>query len=375
MFQIIRIASYIMLAWFLVAMVARVHWLLLLVLTVVAVINVVVAYMLREHHPVLAKLCRSQWSKYYLSWICFFTNARLSLDETQNKQPSLQLHSAHDFELASKRAKQFVRGQNDVLDSVLSRIHENLALRKTQKKANISGPLASFLLVGQEGIGKRHVSRVVSKLLYGCANVQVFNCGQLSGVSLAGTQTQVGKLFEIVNRTPCAVILFEDIERAEDAVVSTLVDLLTTGSLTQPGGTKRATFHETTIVFTSRRISELSCKRDIPRDPIGLATGEIQVDPRIAEAVTEVCLLLNPNDLVKAEVVALQMQKQCVEHGVRLSNVAPSILATQVLQITEEEGFQFVPQRVKKLIRKPLVAAASHNATQISLRIRPQSSN
>ena len=102
-------------------------------------------------------------------------------------------------------------------------------------------------------------------------------------------------------------------------------------------------------------------------------TLQDEIDARIAEAVTEVCLLSAPNDLVKAEVVALLMQKECRDHGVTLSKVAPEILAVQVLQIVEGEGFQFVPQRIQKLVRKPLMEATENDTASLSLRIRPQS--
>ncbi|MEZ6077691.1 MAG: hypothetical protein R3C56_19095 [Pirellulaceae bacterium] len=73
-------------------------------------------------------------------------------------------------------------------------------------------------MVGHEGIGKRHLSRVVAKLLYGSASVQVYHCEQLTKESLLGTQVQQGKLIEFIQRTPCAMVLFENIERADAGV-------------------------------------------------------------------------------------------------------------------------------------------------------------
>ena len=176
------------------------------------------------------------------------------------------------------------------------------------------------------------------------------------------------------------MLLFENIERADEGVATAIVQLLTSGKLIPPGEAASIAFQQTTVVLTSCRsanpIAERATGTREPqswRSSIELVTSEIQIDARIAEAVTEVCLLSAPNDLVKAEVVALQMQKECRDHGVTLSKVAPEILAVQVLQIVEGEGFQFVPQRIQKLVRKPLMEATANDTTSLSLRIRPQS--
>ncbi|MCA9259565.1 MAG: hypothetical protein KDA61_10220, partial [Planctomycetales bacterium] len=73
---------------------------------------------------------------------------------------------------------------------------------------------------------------------------------------------------------------------------------------------------------------------------------------------------------VKAEVVALLMKKECSDHGIELSNVDPEILAMQVIQLDDASGFRLAPQRVKKLLRKPLVAAALERPPSLSLRVR-----
>ena len=380
MFRFFQILFYIVTAWWLVSTLAGIHWIALLVATTLAGANVTVVYMLREHPAVLVRLTNGKFWRGYVDCVSFLTGQPRCLDGTSESRPSLKLQSVHDFELASKRAKQAVRGHDDVIDSMLSRLHENLTLRKSRKAADQTGPLASFLLAGPEGIGKRYLSRVVAKLLYGSAQVEVYDCGKLTRESLLGTVGQKGKLFDIVHRTPCVMLLFENIERADEGVATAIVQLLTSGKLIPPGEAASIAFQQTTVVLTSCRSAKPNAERapetrepQSLRSSIELVTSEIQIDARIAEAVTEVCLLSAPNDLVKAEVVALLMQKECRDHGVTLSKVAPEILAVQVLQIVEGEGFQFVPQRIQKLVRKPLMEATENDTASLSLRIRPQS--
>ena len=97
---------------------------------------------------------------------------------------------------------------------------------------------------------------------------------------------------------------------------------------------------------------------------------ETQIDHGLVSAVTDICYCAPPTDRVKAEVVALLMKKECSDHGIELSNVDPEILATQVIQLDDASGFRLAPQRVRKLLRKPLVAAAPERPPSLSLRVR-----
>ena len=82
------------------------------------------------------------------------------------------------------------------------------------------------------------------------------------------------------------------------------------------------------------------------------------------------CTALAPDDRVKSEVIALLLNQECEAHCAELSHVDPEIIATQVLQLDEAYGFGPAPQLVKKLLRKPLVAAAEGNHKLLSLRVR-----
>ena len=87
-------------------------------------------------------------------------------------------------------------------------------------------------------------------------------------------------------------------------------------------------------------------------------------------AMTDIYLCETLDDYTKSEVVSLLMQKQCRSHNTELNFVEPVILATQVVQIDDETGFESTPQQIEKLLRKPLVAAANGKHKKLSLRIR-----
>ena len=103
---------------------------------------------------------------------------------------------------APRTAKQVVRGHDAVFDLMLNRLCETVMLRKRRKDV-VGGlpPLASFLLVGKDGIGKRYLARVLAKLLYRSAAVTVFECDKLSSDAVSqvlGAKGSPGKLADSV---------------------------------------------------------------------------------------------------------------------------------------------------------------------------------
>ena len=377
--HILRTVFYVMLAWFVVSSLGRFHWFLVLFITTVAISNVAVVWMLREHRNRLAVACRRPVLRRYVAGVCFFTRDQIPL-EASSDSPSreVRLRTARDFANAAKVGKQVVRGHDSVLDTTFSRIHENQTLRKTRRSRGESGPLASFLLVGEDGIGKRYLMRVLSKLLYGSSSIEVFDCRRITMSELVGTRDRCGDLLEIFCNKPHGLVLFEQVESASADINNNLVQLLTSGQLYQPGSDNPVSFQEAVVVLSSTTGAETIASLAADRIDTAawhqqvtqLLIDETRIDASLLHAVTEICCLEPPSDLVKAEVVALLLKKECKAHNIELSHVDPEIVATQVFQIENGSGFNLVPQRVKKLLRKPLVAAAPQRAESLSLRVR-----
>lgn len=376
--QIFQIVAYVVLAWLAVSMIGRLHWFFGLLVTLLAIWNVAVIWMLREFRRALAALCRRGPIRTYVGWVCRLTGEQLPLESEQAGRREVLLRSKRDFDVASARAKQIVRGHDEVVEQVLARIHENQTLRKSRRTAHAGGPLASFLLVGREGIGKRYLMRVLAKLLYGNSGVEVFDCERLTADTLAGTKDREGELLEIVRQHPCTLLLFENIEKASRDVVSLFVEVLTTGHLKPAGSAAKVSFVDATIALTTTQtFSSLEALAGLRlseavfhQRAIEFLGAETRIDHGLLSAVTAVCFCAAPSDQVKAEVVALLMRKECRDHGIELSNVDPEILATQVIQLDDASGFRLAPQRIKKLLRKPLVAAAPERPPSLSLRVR-----
>ncbi|MCA9217922.1 MAG: AAA family ATPase [Planctomycetales bacterium] len=366
-----------MLAWYVFSVLGGWHWLLAMILIMVSLANAVTIWMLRENRNVLARLSCNPIAKKYIEGVCYLTGQQRPMDERPGAAANeLELRSSEQFHIAAKRAKQIVRGHDEVIDRSLARIFENMTLRKARRTNKSIGPLASFLLVGNDGIGKRYMARVLSKLLYRSGRVEVFECDRITAESLVGIKGRPGDLLEMIRREPFQMLVFERIERASAEVTNVLSRMLTAGQLTQPGAEAAVSFQHATVVFTTKS-SDVIAGMDVQalgranwqQRAIECLRDERQLDAGLLSAIDEILLSKSPSDEVKAEVISLLLQKECRAHGIELSHVDPIILGTQVLQIDDATGFAHAPNRIKKLLSKPLVAAAAAEHDSLSLRI------
>lgn len=292
----------------------------------------------------------------------------------------LLLQSKREFDIAADRAKQIVRGHDEIVNVAFDRIFENITLRKTRQNNRSLGPVASLLLIGDGGIGKRYLARVLSKLLYPSGRVEVFECDRITTESLVGMKDKPGDLLEMVRREPFQLLLFERIDHASADVCKILSQLLSTGRLIQPGTESSVSFQNTIVVMSLGRsdtidgLDEKSLGRIGWRQrAIDLLRDERQLDGGLLSAVDEILLCESPSDETKSEVISLLLQRECRAHGIELSHVDPVILGTQVMQIDNSTGFEHAPNRIKKLLSKPLVAASAAGHDSLSLRVAADS--
>ncbi len=374
---LMRVFSYVMLTWFVISRLGQVHWLLVFAITCVAIANLVVMWLMRRQPNRLAKWCRSNVVRRYVGMVCYFTGEQAPQSQNATSEPAqIRLSSRRDFEIAAFRAKQIVRGMDRMIDEVFHTIFENQTLRRGRKAA-ANAPLASFLFVGQEGIGKRYLGRVTSKLLYGSAAVEVFDCERVTAGQLLGTKDLHGPLVDSIRKRPHSTVLFENTESAKADVGAIIGQILSTGKLYTPGSKNSIDFQSTTIVLTSTTVGA-----EAAEIAVGLAgvahqqrvtdflRDNTQLDRQILNAVNCVLAFESPSELVKSEVVALILKKECKDYGVTLSHVDPEIVATQVVQMQDGMGFALVPQRIRKLLRRPLVAAQADKHSELSLLVR-----
>jgi ATP-dependent Clp protease ATP-binding subunit ClpC len=155
-----------------------------------------------------------------------------------------------------KRLMGKVIGQDDAVLKVIKSIKRNrLGIR------NINKPIGSFIFLGPTGVGKTHLSKLLTDELFGDSDslirVDMSEFMEKHSISkLIGSPPgyvgyeQGGQLTEKIRRKPYSVILFDEIEKAHDDVFNLLLQILDEGHLTDSFG-RKINFKNSLIILTS----------------------------------------------------------------------------------------------------------------------------
>ncbi|TXK70949.1 ATP-dependent Clp protease ATP-binding subunit [Mesonia sp. HuA40] len=154
------------------------------------------------------------------------------------------------------RIKGKVIGQDQAVSKVVKAIQRNRAGLKDPNK-----PIGSFIFLGQTGVGKTQLAKVLAKELFDNEDTLIridmseymekFAISRLVGAppGYVGYE-EGGQLTEKVRRKPYAVILLDEVEKAHPDVFNMLLQVLDDGYLTDSLG-RKIDFRNTIIIMTS----------------------------------------------------------------------------------------------------------------------------
>ncbi len=149
-----------------------------------------------------------------------------------------------------------VIGQDEAVAKVVKAIQRNRAGLKDPNK-----PIGSFIFLGQTGVGKTQLAKVLARELFDSADALIridmseymekFAISRLIGAppGYVGYE-EGGQLTEKVRRKPYAVILLDEVEKAHPDVFNMLLQVLDDGYLTDSLG-RKIDFRNTIIIMTS----------------------------------------------------------------------------------------------------------------------------
>ena len=149
-----------------------------------------------------------------------------------------------------------VIGQDEAVAKVVKAIQRNRAGLKDPNK-----PIGSFIFLGQTGVGKTQLAKVLARELFDSEDTLVridmseymekFAISRLVGAppGYVGYE-EGGQLTEKIRRKPYAVVLLDEIEKAHPDVFNMLLQVLDDGYLTDSLG-RKIDFSNTIIIMTS----------------------------------------------------------------------------------------------------------------------------
>jgi len=160
-------------------------------------------------------------------------------------------------------------------------------------------PIGSFLFLGPTGVGKTELARALAEALFGSegrmVRIDMSEFQERHQVSrLVGAPPgyvgyeEAGQLTEAVRRTPYAVLLLDEIEKAHPDVFNILLQVLDDGRLTDGQG-RTVDFKTTVVIMTSNLGSDVIGRRGLgfaATDGVG-APDDQQLRDRIMTRLRE----------------------------------------------------------------------------------------
>jgi len=155
-----------------------------------------------------------------------------------------------------ERLKKRVVGQDEAITAV-----SNAVRRARAGIQDPNRPIGSFIFLGPTGVGKTELARALAEFLFDDENALIridmseyqerHTVSRLIGAppGYVGYE-EGGQLTEAIRRRPYAVILFDEVEKANQEVFNVLLQLLDDGRLTDGHG-RTVDFRNTVAIMTS----------------------------------------------------------------------------------------------------------------------------
>lgn len=214
----------------------------------------------KEHSQLdanIAKLNKDKWMKTESGIIV--TDEDVYRVVSQNTGIPLNKISSNDnkkYKNIDELLKKDVIGQDDAVDKVAKAIKRGkVGLNKKNK------PISSFMFIGESGVGKTYLAKKIAEIVFGDEKYLVrLDMSEYSDKTsknkLIGTGSGYigyengGLLTEAVKKQKYCVLLIDEIEKADEEIYNTFLQVLDEGNLTDNSG-KKVDFKNTVIIMTS----------------------------------------------------------------------------------------------------------------------------
>lgn len=232
-------------------------------------------------------------------------------------EKNISSHEKERLRELSPEIKSQLFGQDAAIEKVADAIKRNRA-----GFGNPDRPVASFLFVGPTGVGKTELARQIS-LFLGVKLVR-FDMSEYQEkhtvARLVGAPPgyvgfdEGGQLTEAIRKSPYAVLLLDEIEKAHQDIFNTLLQVFDYATLTDNNG-KKADFRNVIIIMTSN-----AGAREIGKQQLGFGQGEFK-DEAITSALDK---LFSPefrnrlDAIVSFDHLSLEIIEQIVKKEIAL---------------------------------------------------------
>lgn len=356
------------------------------ILLALAATNTTVVWMLRYQRDWLVGIARTPGISHYLRLVCRCTGEQFPVGSTQHDAyQGLALRTHEEFEAAGQEAQLWVRGQAQAVTTYLRHVRDSSILRQKLTSGGDNRPLSSLLLSGPSGIGKKYLARVLGRLIFLNGVDQAWELEKLGTdqvTALFGSRGTPGPLLASLARQPYQTIVLDNIEAATEPLQDLLRSILQQGMISDPATGRQVSFRNTILIMTTTQCADalrsLSQQGLIETDwhtrAIETLSNGTGLSATLLACVNDFVVFTPPGGRVKAEVLALALQRECGKYGIELKYIDPKLLVQELSLLEGNEGFAILEDRAKKLLQLPLAEAIRLNKRQIILKAKPAAS-
>lgn len=239
------------------------------------------------------------------------------------KPSELMLEEKNELLSLESKLKQSVVGQDQTVSEVTAVINRaRLGLSHPDR------PLASFLFVGESGVGKTELAKAIAKTLYSnkdaLIKLDMSEFNESFGVSklLGSPAGYIGykennNFTDKIKNNPHCVVLFDEIDKAHKDVTKLLLQILENGEVTDSTG-KKISLKHAVIILTTTLGADVAKRavfgfgstdtNDTARDQKIVEKLKEYFSPEIINRLDKICLF---NSLIKedlAKIAALEIE-------------------------------------------------------------------
>jgi len=210
-----------------------------------------------------------------------------------------------------------VVGQTEAIHAVANAIRRSRAGISDENR-----PTASFMFLGPTGVGKTETARALAEYLFNDErNLIRLDMSeymeQHSVARLIGSPPgyvgydEGGQLTEAVKRRPYSVILFDEIEKANDQVFNILLQILEDGRLTDGKG-RTVNFRNCVIILTSNLGSQIINEESLSKKDLGNKIWDLlqsKFRPELLNRIDQIIIYEKLSQVDLNKIVEIQLQK------------------------------------------------------------------